>query len=140
MLETVLRHLHNWFEVRGAARYGVCRIVSGVLETENDVKLMDGQYYKIDGSVFNDGLHKVCEADALRDEEFVGTITPLAIPKEVVELSKEIEKWREDNPETDKVSESFGGYSYLRGGSGTAVERGWQAAFKTRLNDWKKVG
>ena len=141
MLETVLLHLNNFFEVRGAARYGVCSIVSGVLETDMDVTLLEGQYYLIEGSVFNDGLHKVCEADCLRDEVFTGTITPLAIPKKVIELSKEIEKWCKDNPVTDKVSESFGGYSYTRGGgrNGETASGGWQTAFSERLNAWKKV-
>jgi hypothetical protein len=140
MLETVLLHLHNWFEVRGAARYGEHRIVSGAFAPENGVMMEDGQYYRIEGSVFNDGLHMMCERDVLRDEVFTGTITPLAIPKKVIELSKEIETWCKENPVTDKVSESFGGYSYTRGSkNGAAMSGGWQAAFSDRLNAWKKV-
>lgn len=137
MLETVLLHLNNFFEVRGAARYGVVRIVSGRIETDTDVALLDGQFYRISGSIFNDGLHKHGEEE-LKDEMFVGTVAPLAIPQAVISLAEEIEAWCALNPVTDKTSESFGGYSYTRGG-GSSSSGGWQAAFAKRLTLWKKV-
>lgn len=140
MLETVLYHLHNWFEIRGAARAGTFSIVSGALDIDF---VADGQYYRIVGSVFNDGLHRRGDKDfrELRDETFVGEIWPLAIPKAVVKLSEEIASYCEKNPPTDKVSESFGGYSYTRGTDGNGgVSGGWQTAFRGRLNLWKKVG
>lgn len=137
MLETVLLHLNNFFEVRGAARYGVVRIVSGRIETDTDVALLDGQFYRISGSIFNDGLHKHGEAE-LKDEMFVGTVAPLAIPQAVISLAEEIKAWCALNPVTDKTSESFGGYSYTRGG-GSSSSGGWQAAFAKRLAPWKKV-
>lgn len=139
MLETVLNHLHNWFPVAGGARAGTFIIVSGSLPLTN---VLDGQYYKIEGSVFNDGLHKYGDGnDVLTDETFTGRIIPLAIPKAVVNLSDEIAAWCANNPESDKISESFDGYSYSRGtdGNGSAAG-GWQTAFRSRLNTWKKVG
>lgn len=139
MLETVLNHLHNWFEIRGAARAETFSIVSGALELSF---LLNGQYYRIEGSVFNDGLHKYGDTeDALEDETFTGRIIPLAIPKAVVNLSDEIAAWCANNPASDKISESFDGYSYSRGtdGNGSAAG-GWQTAFRSRLNTWKKVG
>ena len=140
MLETVLNHLHNWFPVAGGARAGTFIIVSGSLPLTN---VLDGQYYKIEGSAFNDGLHKYGDAeDRLTDETFTGRIIPLAIPKAVIKLSEKIATWAEENPATDKVSESFGGYSYSKGGAGTqnADIGGWQTAFRKELNHWKKVG
>lgn len=138
MLETVLKTLHNWFEIRGAARAGTFSIVSGALELDF---MQGGQYYRIEGSVFNDGLHRYGdEEDNLTDETFVGLITPLAIPKAVKDLAQEIEEYCTKNPETDKVSESFGGYSYTRGTDGKgSVNSGWKVAFRDRLNLWKKV-
>lgn len=137
MLETVLNHLHNWFPIVGAARAGTFVIVSGTLPLSH---VAEGQYYKIEGSVFNDGLHKRGE-EKLADETFVGRVIPLAVPKAVVSLAEKIGKWAEENPNTDKVSESFGGYSYSRGGAGTqsADTGGWQTAFRKELNVWKKV-
>lgn len=140
MLETVLNHIHNWFPVTGAARAGTFIIVSGTLTLSN---VLDGQYYKIEGSIFNDGLHKYGDTeDKLTDETFAGRIIPLAIPKAVIKLSETIKTWAEQNPVTDKVSESFGGYSYSKGGAGTqsADIGGWQTAFRKELNQWKKVG
>lgn len=140
MLETVLNHLHNWFPVEGVARAGTFIIVSGKIKLDH---VLEGQYYKIEGSVFNNGLHKYGDAkDELTDETFTGRVIPLAIPKAVIKLSEKIATWAEENPVTDKVSESFGGYSYSKGGAGTqnADIGGWQTAFRKELNQWKKVG
>lgn len=139
MLETVLNHLHNWFQIKGAARAGTFIIVSGTLPLDH---VLDGQYYRIEGSVFNDGLHRRGDAeDKLVDETFAGRIIPLAIPKAVIKLAEEIKEWDKNNPASDKISESFDGYSYTRGsGADGSASGGWQAAFKARLNQWKKVG
>ena len=136
MLEAVLTHLHNWFPARNGKHAGAFVIASGVLSP--DVGLVPGQYYRIRGSVFNDGLHRVDGVEALTDEEFTGEVWALAIPKAVQELAEEIAAWRESNPETDKTSESFGGYSYSRGQSATGGVGGWQAAFASRLNAWRR--
>lgn len=139
MLETVLNHLHNWFPVTGAARAGTFIIVSGKIKLDH---VLEGQYYKIEGSVFNNGLHKYGDGDdVLTDETFTGRIIPLAIPKKVIKLADEIKVWCESNPASDKISESFDGYSYTRGTDGNgSASGGWQAAFRSRLNAWKKVG
>lgn len=140
MLETVLNHLHNWFPVKGAARCGEFEIVSGELCADF---LKPGQYYRISGSVFNDGLHRYpCdEVDCLTDETFIGTVTPLAVPKAVIELAEEIRVYRESNPDTDKVSESFADYSYTRAQTtqnGTSTAGGWMAVFGPRLRSWRR--
>lgn len=140
MLEAVLNHLHNWFPVKGEVRCGEFEIVSGELCVDF---LKSGQYYRIVGSVFNDGLHRYpCdEVDCLTDETFTGEVWPLAVPKAVIELSEEIKEYCEKNPATDKVSESFGGYSYTRATDGNGgTSGGWAAAFRKELNCWKKVG
>ena len=137
MLETVLNHLHNWFLVKGAARAGTFIIVSGTLKADF---LKPDQYFKIEGSVFNDGLHQYPPTDMI-NETFVGRIIPLAVPKSVVRLAEEIKAWCANNPKSDKVSESFDGYGYERGTDGNGgVSGGWQAAFRRELNAWKKVG
>ena len=138
MLETILEHLHNWFTVK--IHSGTFRIVSGVLECDF---IAENQYYRVKGSIFNDGLYKRGVDDKrMTDELFLGEVWALAIPKKVVSLSEKIANWCENNPVTDKVSESFGGYSYTKVGSGTqsAETGGWQVAFRKELNAWKKVG
>ena len=136
MLEAMLTHLHNWFPAKGGKHAGTFVIASGVLSP--DVGLVSGQYYRIRGSVFNDGLHCAGDGEALTDEAFTGEVWALAIPKAVQELAEEISAWRESNPETDKTSESFGGYSYSRGQSASGCVGGWQAAFAGRLNAWRR--
>ena len=135
MLEAVLTHLHNWFPAKNGKHAGAFTIASGVLSP--DIGLVPGQYYRIRGSTFNDGLHYVGES-ALTDEAFDGEVWALAIPRAVQELSGEIAAWVEKNPETDKVSESFGGYSSSRAQNASGGVGGWQAAFAGRLNAWRR--
>lgn len=145
MLEQVLNEIHNWFRVRDC--------VSGIHPGEYTIEdggitlpfLQDSQYFRIMGSVFNDGLHQYGpDMEALTDEAFTGTIWALAIPKAVVELAGEIAVWQEKFGEAASspyTSESFGGYTYTK--SGGANENGgsggWEAAFRTRLNPYRKI-
>ena len=138
MLEQVLRHLNNWFLVD---------IHEGTFTVENGSIalpfLQTNQYFRICGSVFNDGLHLDPAVD-LTDETFTGTVWVLAVPKAVVALAEDIAAWEEKNGEavaSPYQSESFGGYSYTKrndGSDGSALN-GWQGAFKGRLNDWRKL-
>jgi hypothetical protein len=139
VLEAVLMHLKNWFAVDIYAQ--TVTIKDGAVELPF---LKNGQYYRICGSVFNDGLHKYGDSgDQLKDETFTGTVWALAIPKTVIELALEIEAWQAKNGEAAQSpysSESFGGYTYTKatdtatGGSVT-----WQAAFRSQLNPWRKA-
>ena len=135
MLEAILTYLHNWFEVRGAAMTGTFKIVSGALDVDG---IAEGQYYRIEGSIFNDGLHQHPAGD-LMDETFTGRIWPLAVPRAVIGLSEEIAAWVEENPPTDFISESFGGYTYSRGSGSNGSVGGWQVAYSKRLSAWRKI-
>ena len=139
MLEQVLMHLKNWFLVPVGIHEGTYPIEDGGITLPF---LADGQYFRICGSVFNDGLHQYNVLD-LTDETFTGTIWALAIPKAVIELADEIQKWQEKNGEASVSpyqSESFGGYSYSKA---TDAETGgavtWQSAFKQQLSAWRKI-
>ena len=139
MLEQVLMNIRNWFPVEGGIYSGTFTIKDGGITLPF---LADGQYFRICGSVFNDGLHQYNVLD-LTDETFTGTIWALAIPKAVIELADEIQKWQEKNGESSVSpyqSESFGGYSYSKA---TDAETGgavtWQSAFKQQLSAWRKI-
>ena len=134
MLEAVLTHLRNWFPVRCDA--GPFTIASGNPDVDF---LRPGQYFRIRGSVFSDGLHVYQSGETLTDETFVGEIWALAIPKSVKELSEEITAYTEKNPVTDKVSESFGGYSYSRASGTTGAPTGWQGAFASHLAPYRRI-
>lgn len=139
MLENVLSHLKNWFLIPDGVHGGIYTIQNGTL---NLPFLLNGQYYRICGSILNDGLHKYGDAD-LQDETFTGTVWALAIPKAVVELASEIEAWQSKNGEASKspfASESFGGYSYSKAtDSETGGAVTWQKAFRVELNQWRKT-
>ena len=134
MLEAVLTHLRNWFSVRRDA--GTFTIASGIPDVDF---LRPGQYYRIKGSVFSDGLHVYQSGETLADETFDGEIWALAIPKSVKELATEITAYTEKNPVTDKVSESFGGYSYSRASGAAGAPTGWQGAFASRLAPYRRI-
>ena len=140
MLEQVLTHLHNWFQVD--IRHGKHTIENGTLDLPF---LKAGQYFRIMGSVFNDGLHRYGpDMELLQDETFDGSIWVLAIPKTVVELAGEIAAWQEKYgavTASPYTSESFAGYSYTKsGGAGdSAGSGGWQAAFRAQLNPYRKL-
>ncbi len=86
MLEQVLLSLRNWFVAD--KRTGRVRIEDGRLVPPAALGLKEGQYVRITGSTFNDGLHAWPYND-LTDEEFVGTVWALAIPQTVVDLADE---------------------------------------------------
>ena len=139
MLEQVLMHLKNWFLVPGGIHDGTYTIEDGGITLPF---LANGQYFRICGSVFNDGLHQYPDSD-LKAETFDGTVWALAIPQAVIDLAAEIEAWQKKNGDASVSpyqSESFGGYSYSKAtdsASGGAVT--WQSAFRSRLNAWRKL-
>lgn len=141
MLEAVLTHLKNWF-------VAPCGVHEGIYTTENgSLKLsflQNGQYYRICGSVFNDGLHKYGDIeDKLLDETFTGTVWALAIPKAVVELAEKINDWQTKNGDavaSPFTSESFGGYSYTKAtDSATGAQATWETVFRSQLNPYRKL-
>lgn len=146
MLAELCKELNNWdFQKRAEKYIGTFEISGGQLTFD---KLQEGQYFRIVGSVFNDGIYTY-PATTLRDETFEGAIWAMAIPDEVIALADEIEAWVGKYQGVDSInmspynSESFGGYSYSKsgGGSGSGSDGAgtWQSAFSKRLAKWRKL-
>ena len=139
MLEQVLMNIRNWFPVKGGIHSGTFTIKDGGITLPF---LAEGQYFRICGSVFNDGLHQYNVLD-LTDETFTGTIWALAIPKAVIDLANEIQEWQVKNADalsSPYSSESFGGYSYSKAtNSATGGAETWQSHFKQQLSAWRKI-
>lgn len=141
MLTELCGVLRNWFETDK---------ISGTYTVKNGSValpfLQNGQYFRIVGSVFNDGVHRY-PTYALTDETFDGAIWPMAVPPAVLQLEMDIKAWQEKNGEAAAspfMSESFGGYSYSKAstgtsGSGSGTIITWQTAFKARLHQWRKI-
>lgn len=137
MLEEILRHLNNWFLVPDGIHPGTYTVQDGGMTLPF---LQDGQYFRIVGSVFNDGLHQY-PAEDLTEEVFDGAVWALAVPKAVTSLADEIVAWNEKNGASGPyTSESFGGYSYSKATNASGVVVGWQDVFRIRLNDWRRIG
>lgn len=105
--------------------------------------LESGDYYLIEGSRRNDGIHVYGNAD-LRNEIYTGIITEICVPAEVLALLDEINAWIEKNHEAVESpyqSESFGGYSYTKasGNSGSGEGMSWKTVFGPRLRIWRKL-
>lgn len=140
MLEEVLRYINNRFE--RDLYHGIFTVENGRLELED---AMDGQYFWVEGSVFNDGLHLYPD-NGMRDEEFVGSVWLLAVPEQVVEIASEIRDWTGRNADvisSPYQSESFGGYSYSKAQGGTEGNElqpsAWQSQFGARLRPFRKL-
>lgn len=144
MLTELCQEIRNWFD---RARYtGTFTITGGNITADF---LQTGQYFRIMGSIFNDGVHQY-PASELTDEIFEGAVWALAIPAPVINLAAEIAAWREKYEATNSAamspftSESFGGYSYSKGSGGNSNSGGstgasWREAFASRLNAWRKL-
>lgn len=149
-LTEVCQYLRNWFNRKpnGADLpkwQGTFTITSGTLQNNG---LVEGQYFRILGSLFNDGVHKV--GDVLTDETFEGAVWAMAVPQEVIDLVAEIGEWQDKYGGVDSAnlspynSESFGGYSYSKSGGGAANSASggagtWQSVYASRLNMWRKI-
>jgi hypothetical protein len=163
MLTELCAFLKNWFEVE--MLYGDFKITDGVVTYADgtELPLQEGQYFRIIGSIFNDGVFgsfsytpeahplNTGASGGLKNETFSGSVWLLAIPKEVIALADEISAWQAKYEGADSAamspfnSESFGGYSYSKsggasgaGGSGTGAG-GWQGAFANKLARYRKV-
>ncbi|MBQ3330808.1 MAG: hypothetical protein IJG87_06480 [Ruminococcus sp.] len=141
MLTELCQELHNWFDRE--RHTGTFTIENGNITADF---LQDGQYFRVMGSVFSDGVHQYPAAD-LPSEEFEGAVWALSIPKPVINLAAEIAEWRAKYEAVDSSamspfnSESFGGYSYSKSGAGSSQGSGvsWITAFASRLNMWRKL-
>lgn len=132
--------VHNWFVKE--LRFGVFEIKNGSLDVDD---LQEGQYFRIMGSVFNDGVYQYPTTE-LRDESFRGSIWYMAVPPDVIQLIADMTDWETQNAATlnsPYSSESFGGYSYTKAsGSASAGGDGSVTAFShfaDKLKRWRKV-
>lgn len=140
MLYEVMSELNNYFDVERL--YGTFTISDGDLQ---GVDVQNQQYYRIIGSVFNDGVYR--HPTSLTDETFSGAVWLLAVPHDFIQLCDDIQAWSEKNLTADSqamspyTSESFGGYSYSKSGANASAGgagASWQNAFAARLNIWRK--
>lgn len=148
MLTELCAELNNYFDRDLPHFRGTVTISGGVVSIDGfSETVQNGQYYRIIGSVFNDGVYKFGGADeGLVDETFVGAVNLMAVPKEVVKLAQDIKDWKDKygaQAMSPFASESLSAssYSYSKAtvtadGTGSAS---WQASFAMQLKRWRKM-
>lgn len=141
MLTELCKELKNWFETDIV--FGVFTVENGSIDLSDFIQ--DGQYFRIVGSVFNDGVYQY-PVSGLVDESFDGAVWPMAVPPTVITLASEIGEWVGKYSQAVNgpySSESVPNYSYTLktnsnsgGGSGSPT---WQSTFADKLNKWRKA-
>ena len=150
MLTEICQYLKNWFNRKPDGtdypKYtGDFVIADGEINID---ELAEGQYFRIIGSLFNDGVHQYGTGE-LRDEEFEGEVWSMGVPPEVVAIANDIDAWMQKYGDVDSVamspyqSESFDGYSYTKqqgyASTGGGMLTSWNAVFSSRLSPWRKL-
>lgn len=141
MLTEICAEIRNYFEVPNGRHFGTFTISGGSIAPLNF--LQEGQYFRIVGSVFNDGVYQYPASD-LTDEVFEGAVWAMSLPPSIIALSAEIKDWNEKYGElvnSPYASESFGGYQYSKAfgaeSSGGVVT--WETVFRKQLNRYRKI-
>lgn len=153
MLNELCAELRNYFlrdyvNPDQYIHYGSFSVQNGAIQDLPFLK--NGQFYRIVGSTFNDGVHKYSanhrgaeDSETLTDEEFEGAIWEMFVPKEIVDLSEEIQDWISKNADainSPYQSESTPVYSRTyKQGSGASGSYGWRDAFSDRLNEYRRL-
>ncbi len=140
MLTEICAELRNYF-LQNPARdvhVGIFKISDGTIAPLHF--LQNGQYFRIIGSAFNDGVY-CYPATELTDEEFDGAIWAMSVPQDIIKISEEIKAFTESDAGkmSPYTSESWGGYSYSKATNSNGAPISWQTAFSDRLNKYRRI-
>lgn len=142
MLDELCAELRNYFvQSKKDKHYGHYTVNGGIFTPPLDF-LKVGQFYRVVGSTFNDGVYKNDGCGVLSDESFDGSIWAMSVPPAVIDLADRIKAYRESDAAKPSpfVSESFGGYSYSKATSDSgAASNSWQAVFADELRKWRRL-
>ena len=136
MLTEICAEVRNYF--CQSKHFGEFTISGGSIAPLDFLK--DGQYFRIIGSTFNDGVYQYPTAE-LTDESFSGAVWAMGVPPSFIALAAEIKAYNESDAgkASPFTSESFGGYAYTKATDANGAPIGWQKAFASRLNKWRKL-
>ena len=148
MLTELCGEINNYFDRNMPKYHKPFKIIDGAVENIESLGIQDGQYYRIIGSVFNDGVHQYTGTpdESLHDETFSGSVWLMAVPQEVIDLASDIEAWVEKYKEisySPYASENLSptSYSYSMNAKEGNESSGatWQNMFSSRLTKWRKT-
>ncbi len=138
MLTEICAEIRNYFLLPGGVHTGVFTISGGSIAPLDFLK--NGQYFRIVGSAFNDGVYTYPTYE-LTDEQFEGSVWAMAVPPAVVALAEEIKAFKESDAgkPTPYTSESFANYSYTRASDANGAPVSWQSLYAKRLNPYRRI-
>ena len=112
MISAICAEVRNYFCRAEDIHHGEFNISGGEMPLDF---LKEGQFFRIVGSTFNDGIYQY-PAAVLTDETFAGAVWAMRIPPAFIALADRIKVYAESDAAkpTPYTSESFGGYSYTK--------------------------
>ena len=135
MLEKMCAECRNYF-IKDI-HFGTFTIESGAIEPLDF--LQEGQYFRIVGSVLNDGVYQYPSSD-LVDETFDGAVWAMSVPPSFIALSAEIKDWQDkDGKPSAYTSESFANYSYTKATNAKGQVVTWKEVFASQLNTYRRM-
>ena len=135
MLEKMCAECKNYF-VKDII-FGTFKIEGGAIEPLDF--LQEGQYFRIVGSVLNDGVYQYPSSE-LVDETFNGAVWAMSVPPSFIALSAEIKNWQDkDGKPSAYTSESFGGYSYTKATNAKGQVATWKDVFASQLDAYRRM-
>lgn len=129
-IAAVMRHVRNYFE-RGCVE-GEFAVSGGVL-----TPAPNAPFFAVEGSMCHDGVYRPGEMKEAPQEKFTGKVWLLCPPDDFLQLCEEISAFDDANPASAMQSESFGEYSYTRGGDSS--KQTWAAVFASKLNSYRRM-
>lgn len=137
MLTEVCAELRNYFVVE--IHEGRFTIDGGKIAPLDFIQ--ENQYFRIVGSVFNDGVYQYTADLVLTDEIFSGSVWAMAVPPTLIALAEDIKKYNESDEAKPSAytSESFGGYSYSKATNSDGSPIGWKKVFASRLKPFRRM-
>jgi hypothetical protein len=137
VLFNLCKECRNWFCTENDMTFGTFSIQNRTIDL-SDI-LQEGQYYRIVGSAFNDGVYRY-PTEGLQDEDFDGAVWAMRIPQSFIDLANEVNEFiASEGAMSPYTSESWGGYSYTKATDPNGSPVTWQTAFASKLNKWRKI-
>ena len=128
----VMRACRNFFPV--SFTQGAWTLAEGRMAPAIDAQ--PGDWIAVSGSMRNNGVFQLNEEGRIpgaTDESFYGSVWRLAPPADFLRLCEEIAAYDQAHPASTVTAERFGQYS------ATHAPGGWEAAFSTRLNGFRRM-
>ena len=140
MLTEICSYLKNYFSEPKDRHFGRFEIKDGAITPS--AFLQEGQFFRIVGSTFNDGVYEYPCA-GLKNETYEGAIWAMKVPPELKDLASEIESYEAEKSKAIAEggwdmfkSQSFAGYS---GTVKDEADISWQKQYAPRLNRWRRL-